>query len=567
MAPPQTPADRRPLSERLRPRRLEDLVGNSRARFELKTWADRWDREGTPTLRAAVLSGPPGVGKTSAALAVAEERGWTVVEMNASDARNETAIERVAGRASITHTLAEAPPGAGHAAHSLILLDEADCLTGRMTETPRAAPPPLSLRQFLQGRYRTVEALNTAWGLGSVPKTKPFAAWDDVPRTPGRAGWARLPSAHADLEEWRTPSPRSDDLSDRGGLGAIARLVRMTRQPIVLTVNDDRSLTRYSPVFRSGVARIRFYPVRPEEIAHRLRAIERAEQMRLVDGAIDAIVRRAQGDLRAALNDLDALAPLPAGPLQLSVLGTRDVTSDLGLLSAEVLSSARFYRSVEVRDRLDATPDDFLPWVEENIPRFAPDPLHRDAAFRTLAAAESFLARARRWRVYGLWSYASELLSGGVSLSIRDAPAPIGSAAAFPEFLGEMGRSRTTRATRDALAGKIGARYHLSRRKARAGFLPFVEGLLLAARGRHANARLKRVARALVRELKLTPEEAAYLLEVEPDTPAVDELFAAEPSPEPAASDRRAPSDADGRAAPDAARRPAQRSLTDFGPG
>ncbi len=545
------PRSRLPLAERYRPHRLDDLVGNPRARSELRAWAERWRDGGPPARRAVVLSGPPGVGKTSAALALAEELGWTAVEMNASDARNESAIEQVAGRAAITHTLSESP--GRPTSRALILLAEADNLPGRLTQTARATPEPTSLRSFLQGRYRTIEALNQAWGLGTAPKTKPFGGWDDVPRSGGRAAWARLPAAISDLDDWKT-SARPRDLSDRGGLGAIARLVRATRQPLVLTVNDDRTLTRYSPVFRSSVERIRFYPVRDPELRAQLDRIARAEGLRLQDGALDAIVRRAHGDVRAALNDLDAIAPLPPGPTQLSVLGTRDLTTDFALLTEEVASSARFYRANEIRDRLDATPDDLLPWIEENLPRFAPDPAHRDAAFRVLASAELLLARARRWRVWALWSYASELQTGGVSLALHDGPVPVGYGAAFPQFLGEMGRSRANRALRDGLAAKLGDRLHLSLRKARAVELPFLEAIFRSSRGPKGAAGDEVLARAIARELRLGPEEVGFLLNVEPESPRVAAVLADEPEPEPDLP-RRAST---GRAT-------AQRSLSEFG--
>lgn len=548
-----------PLAERLRPRRLDDLIGNPRARAELRAWAESWEGDRPPTARAALLFGPPGVGKTSAALALATERGWTVVEMNASDARNESSVEQVAGRASITHTLEE-PTSGGRRRRALILLDEADSLSGRLTETPRARPRPASLREFLQGRYRTVEALNVAYGLRPGGKPAPFADWNGVPATPGNAGWAKLPAARADVGEWRE-SGRAPDLSDRGGMAAMARIVRSTRQPLVLTVNDERVLSRYSPVFRASVRRIRFYPIRDTEIRSRLDGVVREERLRVPPGALDTIVRRARGDLRAALNDLDAIASLPADPSSLAVLGGRDLAADLAALTEEVLTTPRFYRSVEVQDRIDAPPDDLLPWVEENLPHFAPDARHRDAAFVALAAAARLLNRARRFRVWSQWSYGSEVLTGGVALALHDQPVAGAGEIAFPAFLGEMGRSKGQRAVRDSVARKAGGRFHLSQRKTREAVLPFLEDLFLEARNPDTAEELRAAAAQAARELALSPEEVAYLLSVDPSSAAVKQLLS---TPEPPArlltKDREGPPPTKERST----RRRAQRDLTEF---
>ncbi|MGA8709851.1 MAG: AAA family ATPase [Thermoplasmata archaeon] len=564
-----TPAasSRLPLTERLRPARLDDIVGNPRARYELRAWAAQWQQGRVPSRRAAVLSGPPGVGKTTAALALANEVGWTLVEMNASDARNEAAIEKVAGRASVSHTLGDPVAGKG-VRRALILLDEADCLTGRLTEAARSRPPPAALGDFLRGRYGSVDALNSAWGL--VPKAKPkaFEDWASVPRSPGNAGWARLPAARRDIEEWKSTG-RSTDLSDHGGLGAITRLARSTRQPIVLTVNDDRTLTRHSSVFRTQVLRIRFYPVRDAELASFVERVARTERITLHPGALDSIVRRAHGDVRAALNDLDAIAPLPTGPWQLSVLGFRDQAADFVALTEEALTRPRYFRNVEIQDRLDAPPDDLLPWIEENLPAFAPDAQHRDAAFRALAVAEQFLARARRARVYGLWSYASEIMTGGVSFALHDGVGAVGrGGVSFPQFLGEMGGSRALRATRDSLAKKSGHRFHLSKAKTREVMLPFLEGLYSAAAGRGARVDLRRVAMTISHELELTAEEVAFLLGSEPDSRAVTELLG-EPTPsgsseEPADETLERPEKAPLEIGAEPPKR-VQRHLSDFG--
>lgn len=560
-------SSRLPLSERLRPLRLDDIVGNPQARYELRAWATQWKEGHLPSRRAAVLSGPPGVGKTTAALALAAELGWTLVEMNASDARNETAVEQVAGRASVSHTLDETAPGKG-SRHALILLDEADCLTGRLSDAarPRVVPPPLA--DFLRGRYGSVEALNTAWGLVPKGKPRPFEEWTKVPRSPGNAGWARLPAARRDIDEWRSTA-RPTDLSDRGGLGAITRLVRTTRQPIVLTVNDDRTLTRYSSVFQSGVVRIRFYPVRDPELATFVLRVARSEGIVLHEGVLDWIVKRAHGDVRAVLNDLDAIAPLASGPWQLSVLGFRDIVADFVALTEETLSSPRYYRSVEIQDRLDAPPDDLLPWIEDNLPTFAPDAAHRDAGFRALAVAEQFLSRARRARVYGLWSYASEVMTGGVSLALHDVPSMGGrGGVSFPQFLGEMGRSRGQRAIRDSLAKKAAARFHLSRAKTREIVLPFLEGVFRSAPGKAARGEVRRTAAGIARDLQLSPEEVGFLLGTEPDSRMVSDLLGGADK-----GNRTGPSEGEPEAedSPSAVgpepglRKPVQRQLSEFG--
>ncbi len=119
-------------TEKYRPANLDEVVGNPAAVAELRKWADGWSR-GRPDKKAVILQGDPGIGKTSAALALAQEMGWTLIEMNASDSRNAAAIDRVATRGSVLQTFS--PTGeflrAEQGGRKLILLDEADNVFGR----------------------------------------------------------------------------------------------------------------------------------------------------------------------------------------------------------------------------------------------------------------------------------------------------------------------------------------------------------------------------------------------------------------------------------------------------
>ncbi|MDR3075344.1 MAG: AAA family ATPase, partial [Candidatus Methanoplasma sp.] len=165
-------------TEKYRPKSLSDVKGNPSAVKELEEWAKSWT-VGIPKKRAVILMGAPGIGKTSSAEALANDMGWDIVEMNASDQRTGNSIREVALRASYFNTLGtdEEYKSSKDGGKKLIVLDEADNLFGN---------------------------------------------------------------------------------ADRGALPAINELIKTTRQPVILIVNDFYALSRKSSVVSTDTLQITF---------------------------------------------------------------------------------------------------------------------------------------------------------------------------------------------------------------------------------------------------------------------------------------------------------------------
>ena len=65
-------------AEKYRPKNLSEIIGNTRTINELQKWASSWG--GKMTKKGVILSGPPGCGKTSAAIALANDMGWEIIK-------------------------------------------------------------------------------------------------------------------------------------------------------------------------------------------------------------------------------------------------------------------------------------------------------------------------------------------------------------------------------------------------------------------------------------------------------------------------------------------------------
>ncbi|RLG77504.1 MAG: replication factor C large subunit [Thermoprotei archaeon] len=376
-----------PWVVKYRPKRIAEVVNQDEAKSKFVSWLKSWPNV---KKKAALLYGPPGCGKTSLVEAAANEFGYDVLEMNASDFRRASDIERIAMRASRASTLF------GKRGR-IILLDEVDGISGR---------------------------------------------------------------------------------EDVGGLEAVLRLVRNTNNPVVMTANDP-----WDPALRplrGNAELIEFKRLSKRDVVRVLRRICEAENIICEDDALNYIAEKSEGDLRSAINDLEALA-----------IGFRRVTLDVAktllrprdrehnpfetlrnMFSAKYCWQAKISLSQSQLDYEQA-----MLWIHENLPNQYTDVEDLWRAYEALSRADVYLGRIVRSGDWDLLAYAVDLMTAGVAMAAQNNPRDKyrWTKYSFPQKLLLMARTRETRAVRDDLASIIASHLHVSTTTAKNDVIPLLK--------------------------------------------------------------------------------------------
>ncbi len=389
--------DKRTFVEKYRPRRLDEVIANSLAIAKLKSFVVR-----NPRKAALLLHGPSGSGKTCSVYVLANELGYEVVEINASDYRNKENIANVISNASKQRSLLRKG--------KIILVDEADGLAGN---------------------------------------------------------------------------------EDRGGIQEIARIIDESNVPIILTANDPWHEKLNS--IRQKCEIVEFSKIDYKSILKLLKSIAAKEGMIADDASLIMLARKADGDLRAAINDLQTL--IEHGLIDVENVGKREKKESIFNVLKTILAGRDVKQIFQVVDNSDISQDELFLWLDENIANCYHNKNEMAMAYDLLSRADVYRGRIRRQQYWRLLIYISAMMNIGVALSKKESTDDYVRYKKTTRIL-KMWKAKVRNAKKKAIAEKLAAAMHMSVKKAVRDF-SYIQPMLKN--------------KAIVNELGISREELASL--------------------------------------------------------
>ena len=318
----------KPLTHKYAPKTTKEIFGQEETLTKLKNFVVYFKKE---KKHSVLIYGPSGTGKTSSAYAIANEIGYEVIEVNASEMRNAEQINLKVGNAIKQQSL--------FAKGKIILVDEIDGLTGH---------------------------------------------------------------------------------EDRGGIQAMVKLIEDSSYPIVLTATNPFD-NKFSSL-RSKSNLIEFKPLNYLSIFKILKIVCDNEKIRYNEEILKVLSRKASGDARAAINDLQLLSQDKKELTKESIeeLSERNKLENIISALNKIFKTTDLNVAIAAFDNVEEDLNEQLLWIDENLPKEYSKPEELAKAYEMLSKADVFNRRIKRRQHYRFLVYINALITAGIAVAKKE---------------------------------------------------------------------------------------------------------------------------------------------------
>ena len=264
-------------------------------------------------------------------------------------------------------------------------------------------------------------------------------------------------------------------MADRGAIDAILHLLEVTRYPVVMTANDpwDQKL---KPI-RDASLMIAFKRLSERDVILVLKKICQAERLECEDNALREIARRSEGDLRSAINDLQAIAE---GYGKVTITLVRELSAyryrEYAPFEAlQKLFNAKYiWQAKAAVTQTNIDYETMMIWVNEHIPTYYDDPEELARAFDALSRADVYMGRIRKSGSWDLLSYVFDMMGPGVAFARRIYKYKW-KIFRSPKRLQLLAQTKRSREVREGIARALAPRLLTSKATVKRDVIPFLK--------------------------------------------------------------------------------------------
>jgi len=264
---------------------------------------------------------------------------------------------------------------------------------------------------------------------------------------------------------------------DLGGVGAIIKIIKESRFPVVLTANSPwdpklRALRNYCILLQFGKIHV-------FDIEKRLQQICEKEKIKIDKEILRQLAKRSEGDLRSAINDLETITQgkKDINVKDLEILGYRERETNIFEVLRNIFKTQTAISAKLAINSADKDPDEIFWWIENNITNEYEDPEEIAKAFDSLSKADIFKQRISSRQNWRFKAYMIDLMTAGVSSAKKQTYKKF-TRYQYPKNIILLGRTKEMRLAAGGVLTKLSTQFHCSKRKTRKEFLPYLKIML-----------------------------------------------------------------------------------------
>ncbi|MBI4896100.1 MAG: AAA family ATPase [Candidatus Aenigmarchaeota archaeon] len=245
-----------------------------------------------------------------------------------------------------------------------------------------------------------------------------------------------------------------DEFESLASIAGSTDLIKNRPLPVVIITDDLYQKNLYT--LRKLCAVVSFQKPRYDTIAKFLQHICEEEHISFEKRALDQLAKMCNGDIRAALLDLETLGT-HVMMQQVTELAERTQATDIFNTLKIIFKTQQLDNAMLAANNSEKDTDDVVAWVGENLPEEYKESESLATAYEKLSRADITAARIIRQQSWSLQKYITDLAICGVALS------KAATSHAFTRYHAPPFYSRKRHAS---LVEKIAKTMHLSQHRA-----------------------------------------------------------------------------------------------------